>query len=507
MRSTHSLLLASTALLVAATALPPAQAAAMEQPLVVAQAPSGNQSPQQQPQQPQKKPAQQQPAKPQVQAPAKPPAAGQPRPSAQTPAPRTTPPAPQQPAAKPPGKPLAPTAQQPNSKPQPSTVQQQQPTGRPTPPPPGGKPQPLIGQQPSAKPPAPTAQQPNGRPQQPNGRPQPSTVQQQPIGRPTPPPPADKAATVPQRPRDASEFIRRNDQQPGRGLDDLRRERREMREGNRVIIREGSRTIVRENNRVIIRHNEADRFAIGALNVRVDRRGAMTETIIERPNGVRIINIVDADGRLIRRVRRDRDGREFVLINNVYRGPRVNVFVALPPPVIRIPRERYIVEVDHAPPAMIYDVFVAPPVERLERHYTLDEVRYSAPLRERMPRVDLDINFDTGSWQITPAQMAKLSVVAEGLNRAIRRNAREVFLIEGYTDAVGSTDDNLSLSDRRAEAVAVALTEQFNVPAENLVTQGYGEQNLKVPTQGAEPRNRRVSVRRITPLIEQTAQR
>jgi OOP family OmpA-OmpF porin len=97
--------------------------------------------------------------------------------------------------------------------------------------------------------------------------------------------------------------------------------------------------------------------------------------------------------------------------------------------------------------------------------------------------------------------------VAQGLNRAIQRNPREVFLIEGHTDAVGSDDDNLSLSDRRAEAVAVALTEQFHVPPENLVTQGYGEQDLKVQTQDASRANRRVSVRRITPLIDQAAAR
>ena len=66
---------------------------------------------------------------------------------------------------------------------------------------------------------------------------------------------------------------------------------------------------------------------------------------------------------------------------------------------------------------------------------------------------------------------------AEALNRAIQRNPRKVFVVEGYTDAVGSDVDNLSLSDRRAEAVAVALTEQFQVPAENLATQGYGKQS------------------------------
>jgi outer membrane protein OmpA-like peptidoglycan-associated protein len=49
--------------------------------------------------------------------------------------------------------------------------------------------------------------------------------------------------------------------------------------------------------------------------------------------------------------------------------------------------------------------------------------------------------------------------------------------------------------------VAVALSDQFNIPPENLVTQGYGEQYLKVPTDGPEEQNRRVTLRRITPLL------
>ncbi len=67
---------------------------------------------------------------------------------------------------------------------------------------------------------------------------------------------------------------------------------------------------------------------------------------------------------------------------------------------------------------------------------------------------------------------------------------------------------NLTLSDRRAESLALALTEYFDVPPENLVVQGYGEGYLKVPSDGDERANRRVAVRRITPLLGmQTASR
>jgi outer membrane protein OmpA-like peptidoglycan-associated protein len=147
---------------------------------------------------------------------------------------------------------------------------------------------------------------------------------------------------------------------------------------------------------------------------------------------------------------------------------------------------------------------MAPPVERLPRAYTLDEIRYSAEVRNRMPRIDLDtITFESGSWEVTPDQYDRLAPIAEGIKRAVSQNPNEVFLIEGHTDATGTDEDNLSLSDRRAESVAVILTDQFQIPPENLTTQGYGEQQLKVPSDGPERANRRVTVRRITPLLQQ----
>ena len=119
-----------------------------------------------------------------------------------------------------------------------------------------------------------------------------------------------------------------------------------------------------------------------------------------------------------------------------------------------------------------------------------------------MRHVDLDdINFEFGSWEVGSSEYRKLERVARAMTRVIDRNPNEVFMIEGYTDAVGSEVDNLTLSDRRAEAVAIILTENFRVPFENLTTQGYGESYLKILTQAPERANRRVAVRRITPLL------
>jgi len=222
-----------------------------------------------------------------------------------------------------------------------------------------------------------------------------------------------------------------------------------------------------------------------------------------------VYSVFDKEGHLERRYRRGKDGHEVNLIDNRRdRGDHdrgrggIGFYLDLHPPRIGIPRNRYIVEYDNASEEDVYDALMAPPVEELDRGYTLDEIRYNRNLRDRMRRIDLDtVNFAFGSWEMAPSQYDKLSRVARAINRILDRRPDEMFLVEGHTDAVGSDIDNLTLSDRRAEEVAYILTESFNVPPENLVTQGYGEQFLKINTQQPERANRRVAVRRITPLL------
>jgi OmpA-OmpF porin, OOP family len=293
---------------------------------------------------------------------------------------------------------------------------------------------------------------------------------------------------------------------PGpRRMEDFRGARHETQEGGRTVFTEPGRVIVVDpGGQSFIRHDEQDRFRFGARDIRTQQDGRDMRTIVVRPDGSEIITVVGPDGQLLRRIRRDQQGRELVIIDNSYRDPSAvgGFYVDLPPPVIRIPYDRYIVDSDGAPPELIYDTMEAPPVDRIDRRYSLDEIRYSPSVRQLMPSIDVNtINFETGSWEIPPDQAARLQGIADALNRAIQRNPREVFLIEGHTDAVGSPVDNLSLSDRRAESAAELLTQQFAVPAENLTSQGYGAQYLKEQTDGPSRINRRVTIRRITPLL------
>jgi OmpA-OmpF porin, OOP family len=288
-------------------------------------------------------------------------------------------------------------------------------------------------------------------------------------------------------------------------MEDFRGARRETEQGGRRVFTEPGRMIVVDpSGQSFIRHNEVDRFRFGARDIRTQTVGGETRTIVVRPDGSQIITVNGRDGQLMRRIRRDPRGREIIIIDNSYRDPRSagGFYVDLPPPMIRIPRNRYIVEAEGASPDLLYETMMAPPVDRIGRRYSLDEIRYSPSVRQLMPSIDLDsINFETGSWEIPPDQAAKLQGIADGLNRVISQNPRAVFLIEGHTDAVGSDVDNLSLSDRRAESAAELLTQQFQVPAENLTSQGYGEQYLKEQTDGPSRVNRRVTIRNIAPLL------
>lgn len=291
----------------------------------------------------------------------------------------------------------------------------------------------------------------------------------------------------------------------GATIANMNSQRREVVEGGRTVFYEPDRVIIRDpSGQAYVRHNEVERFRYGARDIRVDTIGGETRTVVIRPDGTQVISVVGPDGRLIRRIRRDAGGREIIIIDNSYRDPRAvgGFYVDLPPPVVRMPYDRYIVSADEAPPEVLYQTMVAPPVQRIDRRYSLDEIRYSPNVRMQMPSIDVNsINFATGSWEIPPDQAAKLQAIADGLNRAIQENPRAVFLIEGHTDKVGSDVDNLSLSDRRAESAATLLTQQFNVPAENLTSQGYGEQYPKEQTDGPSVINRRVTIRNITPLL------
>ncbi|WP_265500561.1 OmpA family protein [Paracoccus beibuensis] len=218
-----------------------------------------------------------------------------------------------------------------------------------------------------------------------------------------------------------------------------------------------------------------------------------SRTIVTREDGSRVVTIRDANLRVLRRTLVSADGQTTQLIDETADVQPVDVS-QLPAPA---PVQNDGTTLDEAA--------LREALQResdFDRRFTLSQIRNIPEVRALVAPVNIDaITFDTGSAAIRPDQAQQLQSLGAAIRGAIGDNPQEIFMIEGHTDTVGSDATNLALSDRRAESVALALSEYFDVPPENMVTQGYGEQFPRIRAEGDIRDNRRASVRRITDLL------
>jgi outer membrane protein OmpA-like peptidoglycan-associated protein len=150
----------------------------------------------------------------------------------------------------------------------------------------------------------------------------------------------------------------------------------------------------------------------------------------------------------------------------------------------------------------IEKVLVAPPKRKVRRVASVEEIEQEPGLRDSLRRIEIDtIRFGFNEAFVREEEIGALDEIALVMEKVLRKYPREVFLIEGHTDAVGSDAYNLKLSRARAEAVKKALTAFYVIPARNLQTVGLGERYLKIPTAEAEAENRRVSISRATAIL------
>ncbi len=102
-----------------------------------------------------------------------------------------------------------------------------------------------------------------------------------------------------------------------------------------------------------------------------------------------------------------------------------------------------------------------------------------------------DVLFDTGAATLKPGAYSSLDRLATVLKEQPDRKV----LIEGHTDNVGSDQNNLSLSERRAQAVQTSLT-QRGVDRSQITSLGKGE-NFPIASNddaGGRQSNRRVEL-------------
>ena len=264
--------------------------------------------------------------------------------------------------------------------------------------------------------------------------------------------------------------------------------------GDRVVVLnpDGSYSVYKDDDTVLRRPGSTVRtetFSDGS-----------TRTIVERADGTQVVTIRDATGRVLRRATYDATGREIVLIDDLEREVPV-VISELPEPR---PSRTQISAKDED--ARLKARLAAIEASRSGRTFSLRQVREIPQVRALAATIDAgNVTFDSGSAAIRASEADELADLGTLMQDLLAENPAEMFLIEGHTDAVGRAAMNLALSDRRAESVALALSEYFDIPPENMVIQGYGEAELLIDTEANERRNRRVAVRVITPLLHASA--
>ncbi len=108
------------------------------------------------------------------------------------------------------------------------------------------------------------------------------------------------------------------------------------------------------------------------------------------------------------------------------------------------------------------------------------------------PKIDLEINFDYNSADISAKSLPSVQALGRALTNANLKGS--TFVVAGHTDAAGGESYNQDLSERRADAIKRYLVDKYGIAGADLVTVGYGKSKLKDPGQPMAEANRRVQV-------------
>jgi outer membrane protein OmpA-like peptidoglycan-associated protein len=129
---------------------------------------------------------------------------------------------------------------------------------------------------------------------------------------------------------------------------------------------------------------------------------------------------------------------------------------------------------------------------RKTRSLSLGEREKVATIAQDKPKIDLEINFEFNSDEISKSATPTVEALAKALTDSALNES--TFLVAGYTDAKGSETYNQELSERRADAVKRILVQQYGIAADTLMTAGYGKTHLKNTSDPFAGGNRRVAI-------------
>ena len=129
---------------------------------------------------------------------------------------------------------------------------------------------------------------------------------------------------------------------------------------------------------------------------------------------------------------------------------------------------------------------------RSTRSLSISEREEIAAIVKDKPKIDLEINFDYNSADISAKSLPSVQALGRALTNADLKGS--TFVVAGHTDAAGGESYNQDLSERRADSIKRYLVDKYGIGSADLVTVGYGKSKLKDPGQPLAEVNRRVQV-------------
>ena len=129
---------------------------------------------------------------------------------------------------------------------------------------------------------------------------------------------------------------------------------------------------------------------------------------------------------------------------------------------------------------------------RTTRSLTLGERQEITEMASTRPKIDLEIQFDYNSAEISKTSTQAVQELGKALSNPGLKGS--TFVVAGHTDGIGGDAFNQDLSERRADTIKRYLVQNYGIAGGELVTVGYGKTRLKDAQNPTDPINRRVQV-------------
>jgi outer membrane protein OmpA-like peptidoglycan-associated protein len=115
-----------------------------------------------------------------------------------------------------------------------------------------------------------------------------------------------------------------------------------------------------------------------------------------------------------------------------------------------------------------------------------------APQLLKLPQSTFEIQFDPDTPIVRPASYRTIGRIADALTNP--KLQPDMFLVVAHTESTGRREINVTLSQRRADAVRDILSSTFKVSPKRLRSVGLGEEQLQDALRPTAPANLRVQI-------------